>query len=551
MFPFAASSMSTMAGSPPALNPFADYDTKAYVFWYIFYAALFLLFYVFSSPFTSNRELRRHWTGYVYFSTVLYIWLFVAVASHLPILHYDTAVPLSMFSPLFLASVFTLFCCEGGLKLLNRYFVYHVGFRQNSMEVVQNSVVVSIICCIVYTQCGTSSSSVLEAAAAHSDHLHGTVNAMCAFFFSGHTNSHSKDLPTVIVLWSTAMSMLVLNFAFERLIGYRGLFAEADDGKQAKTPAVRSVKFTDSAPSILGGRTVQELHTPPSARSVAAARMLPSPVSMTGTERLSRLPVTSYARSLSPRMQQELLQPVMLDMVSWYALAATSTVVDMLIHLKLFLGRFDMRTLQAAMPHAAHYTLPVPAVAPSPIDFRPSAPALSPLLDSHSHVSSPSSDRPLPFVSSSSSSLSHVHRHHLDEPFYYSHLASEPELWFDWMSDCGDGFNPSYQVARKLAQPSLNVALRRRTSSSLGMLQLPRARVLLLGGDLAYPSPTTESYESRFFRPFQCALPPPLGYDPAAISFQKPLGGMDALRQYDGPQCFLIPGNHDCQQPRQ
>ena len=38
---------------------------------------------------------------------------------------------------------------------------------------------------------------------------------------------------------------------------------------------------------------------------------------------------------------------------------------------------------------------------------------------------------------------------------------------------------------------------------------LPRGDVLILGGDLAYPNPSMETYELRFFAPFEAALPPP------------------------------------------
>ena len=253
-------------------------------------------------------------------------------------------------------------------------------------------------------------------------------------------------------------------------------------------------------------------------------------------------------------MQAELLQPTMLDMVSWYALAASATAVDFLIHLKLFLGRFDMRTLQAALPQSSHYSLPLPVrhtaqapVMPSSVRSAPASTLdFATLQQISSFTSSPSSSSSSSHSSSASPPLppvtSHIHPHHLDSPFYYSHLASESELWFDWMSDCGDGFNPSYQVARMLAQPHLRVSLRRRHSKVPGLLQLPRAKVLLLGGDLAYPSPTPENYEGRFFRTFQCALPPPIGYDPAAISFQKPLGGLDRLKDYEGPQVLPHPG---------
>ena len=529
-------------------------------FWYVFYALLFLVFYAFSSPLTSNREWRRQWGGYGWLSYALWLWLSLAVAFHLPLLHYDTKVPLSMFSPLFLASVLTLVVSEAAIKLLNRWFVYHVGFAANSMEVLHNSTLVSLICCIVYTQCGTQSSNGLEEAiltpttSSHTlppsspDPLDATRHVMCAFFFSGHTNSHSKNLPTVLVLWSTAMSMLVLNFALERLTGYRGLFAE----DQHKRRQAKMVKLVDTAPAVLSSPIPD---TPLGAASTTrgAVTLLPSPVGgRGGKEGAEQHAPSSYISRLSPRMQAELLQPKMLDMVSWYALAASATAVDFIIHLKLFLGRFDMRTLQAAMPQSSHHSLPVPVRHPSvqgqplsalhspasTLDFA----TLQPIL---SVPSSPSSTSSYSSSSYPSPLSSHIHPHHLDLPFFYSHLASESELWFDWMSDCGDGFNPSYQVARMLAQPFLRVSLRRRTAKLPGVLQLPRAKVLLLGGDLAYPSPTPESYESRFFRPFQCALPPPIGYEAAAISHQKPLGGLERLKDYDGPQCFCIPGNHD------
>ncbi len=38
---------------------------------------------------------------------------------------------------------------------------------------------------------------------------------------------------------------------------------------------------------------------------------------------------------------------------------------------------------------------------------------------------------------------------------------------------------------------------------------LPRGDVLILGGDLAYPNPSTETYDLRFVGPFEQALPPP------------------------------------------
>jgi len=52
---------------------------------------------------------------------------------------------------------------------------------------------------------------------------------------------------------------------------------------------------------------------------------------------------------------------------------------------------------------------------------------------------------------------------------------------------------------------------------------------------------------TRFFSPFENALPPPLHYDSRAISTHKPdlPPHVHCLREYEGPQCFAIPGNHD------
>jgi len=61
----------------------------------------------------------------------------------------------------------------------------------------------------------------------------------------------------------------------------------------------------------------------------------------------------------------------------------------------------------------------------------------------------------------------------------YDHFSEKDDFWFDFMADTGDGGNPSYAVARLLAQPKLRL----KTSDS--MRDLPRGDLLLIGGDLA------------------------------------------------------------------
>jgi hypothetical protein len=62
----------------------------------------------------------------------------------------------------------------------------------------------------------------------------------------------------------------------------------------------------------------------------------------------------------------------------------------------------------------------------------------------------------------------------------------------------------------------------------------------------SYPNPSTFTYENRFFRPFEYALQPPPWYRAEHIALDKPEVpvGVSRMNEYDGPQCFIIPGNH-------
>lgn len=74
-------------------------------------------------------------------------------------------------------------------------------------------------------------------------------------------------------------------------------------------------------------------------------------------------------------------------------------------------------------------------------------------------------------------------------------------------------------------------------SRPASMVQLPRADVLVIGGDLAYPNPSNETYEQRFFRPFEAALPPPPHVRPGRLVVYKPdLPGAADLRHTSSSQ---------------
>ena len=74
-------------------------------------------------------------------------------------------------------------------------------------------------------------------------------------------------------------------------------------------------------------------------------------------------------------------------------------------------------------------------------------------------------------------------------------------LWFDYVSDVGEGFDPTYTVAWLLAQGSLPA------SNSHGAAMLPRGRFLILGGDKANPAPSWEEYQNPLIGPYKAALP--------------------------------------------
>jgi hypothetical protein len=273
--------------------------------------------------------------------------------------------------------------------------------------------------------------------------------------------------------------------------------------------------------------------------------------------------------------------PAFLPMFAWFSGTSADllkTLFDLLVSVKLFLGRFDMRTMQAAT--AA--TSGCGGWGASPRD---------------------------------------------GDGFVYEHLAHKEEAWVDFCGDTGDGGDPTYSVARCMAARQVTVELPAPPISSSGtgfngdevsdshaappgspasnLRVLPRADVFVHGGDLAYPNPTDETYEQRLFSPYEDAFPPPSHVHPGHLVVNKPdlpeeywiagqaaevatrhgaaqragmcsswcqpsgvcnqcamhasVSGVNndlsgpcracakaaALTAYDGPTAFMIPGNHD------
>jgi hypothetical protein len=96
----------------------------------------------------------------------------------------------------------------------------------------------------------------------------------------------------------------------------------------------------------------------------------------------------------------------------------------------------------------------------------------------------------------------------------FDHSAAG-ELWVDYLSDTGDGWDATYTMAWLLAQERLDT----------GSESLPRGKLLLLGGDQVYPTADPQAYEDRFIGPFASALP--------------------KTGAPDRPELYALPGNHD------
>ncbi len=63
------------------------------------------------------------------------------------------------------------------------------------------------------------------------------------------------------------------------------------------------------------------------------------------------------------------------------------------------------------------------------------------------------------------------------------------EIWIDYVSDLGDGWNPTYAIAYAVSQPELHIGP--------DGCRLPSADILVFGGDEVYPAPTREEYRRR------------------------------------------------------
>lgn len=99
-----------------------------------------------------------------------------------------------------------------------------------------------------------------------------------------------------------------------------------------------------------------------------------------------------------------------------------------------------------------------------------------------------------------------------DGPWRYD---DKDELWLDYVADLGDGWDSTATIAGLIAEPLLE----------MGGRALPHARVLLMGGDQAYPVASRDEYLCRLEAPYYSLHPESPAQAPRDL--------------------FVLPGNHD------
>lgn len=102
-------------------------------------------------------------------------------------------------------------------------------------------------------------------------------------------------------------------------------------------------------------------------------------------------------------------------------------------------------------------------------------------------------------------------------PFHANGAADS--LWFDYVADIGDGFSPTYLIAREMAREELVV------QDGEDKFPVPRGSMIVMGGDEVYPVAGDRHYRERTIGPYRAA------FADVADDDRVPL--------------FAIPGNHD------
>jgi tetratricopeptide (TPR) repeat protein len=104
------------------------------------------------------------------------------------------------------------------------------------------------------------------------------------------------------------------------------------------------------------------------------------------------------------------------------------------------------------------------------------------------------------------------------------------ETWVDYVSDLGDGFDPTMAVAFQLTRPALTLPIDRSGELPEPPGRLPRGRLLVMGGDQVYPHSSAEGYRRQTILPYRMAAEAQRYGTPPTVEHND---------------LVAIPGNHD------
>jgi hypothetical protein len=115
----------------------------------------------------------------------------------------------------------------------------------------------------------------------------------------------------------------------------------------------------------------------------------------------------------------------------------------------------------------------------------------------------------------------------------YAADAGAEGLWVDYISDLGDGFEATYAMAYLMAQDSMKV---KGTEEGARPLRLEAGKILIMGGDQAYPQSSPQEYQARLIDPYDWAF---TTKDPKRKLFALPGNHdwYDGLAAFDGLFC--------------
>jgi hypothetical protein len=223
------------------------------------------------------------------------------------VVNFDINVTASLFFPIFWCSIAVLLCVDlllyrsqEWLRKKHHDWAYEkvrtkvrIPFGRTVVETAQNSVAVAVLCCVLHASSINSWSDRLLLPRNQPKRI-DQFTSVISFFFPTST---TVVISPIFGVWLTCMSILIVQHFIERTTEVRGVFWVDDE---------REISGASKGESLIKDHRDN--------------------------------PILDYPVNILP-------------MCEWFSWALTQSVLDMMIHLKLFAGRFDRRQLMACYPN--------------------------------------------------------------------------------------------------------------------------------------------------------------------------------------------------------